>query len=66
MLVLTRKENERILIGDDIQIVVTQIDGDKCRIGVIAPDHVQVDRKEIRVRRERDRDRDLGGEAGGA
>ena len=48
MLVLTRKENEEILIGDGVRIVVVEIFGNKVRLGVVAPKSVRVDRKEVR------------------
>ena len=47
MLVLSRKENESIVIGDDITIVVLAILGDKVRLGVDAPKEVSVHRKEV-------------------
>jgi carbon storage regulator len=48
MLVLSRKKNERIVIGDDITLVVVEICGDKVRLGIDAPKDVTVHRKEIR------------------
>lgn len=48
MLVLSRQENETVIIGDDIEITVVQIRGDKVRLGVTAPKPVAVDREEIR------------------
>jgi carbon storage regulator len=48
MLVLTRKPNESIVIGDDIRITVLAVDRDHVRIGVDAPKSVPVDRAEIR------------------
>lgn len=53
MLVITRKADDEIVIGDDIRIVVTRIQGDRVRIGIDAPKHVRVDRAEIANRRER-------------
>lgn len=47
MLVLSRKERERIKIGPDIWITIVRIQGDKVRIGIEAPDHVQVLRGEL-------------------
>ena len=52
MLVLSRKENERILIGDNIEVLVVRIQEGQVRLGIQAPDDVQVDREE--VRREKD------------
>lgn len=47
MLVLSRKKNESIIIGDDISIVVIEIRGDKVRLGVEAPKEVPVHRNEV-------------------
>lgn len=47
MLVLSRKKNESIVINDDITIVVVEIRGDKVRLGVEAPKHVPVHRREV-------------------
>jgi len=47
MLVLTRKLNEEIKIGDEITITVIRIDNEKVRIGINAPSDVSVHRKEI-------------------
>lgn len=47
MLVLTRKQNEGILIGDDILISVINIEGDKIRLGIEAPKNVRVIREEL-------------------
>lgn len=50
MLVLSRKCNERILIGDNIEIVLIEICGDKARIGVDAPKDISVHRSEVYVK----------------
>ena len=50
MLVLSRKRDERILIGDDIEIVVVDVRGEKVRIGVKAPTEVAVHRGELKQR----------------
>lgn len=47
MLVLSRKPNEQIVIGDGIVITVVEIRGDKVRLGVEAPRDVSVHRKEV-------------------
>ena len=47
MIVLSRKKNESIIIGDDITIVVVEIRGDKVRLGVEAPKEVPFHRKEV-------------------
>ena len=47
MLILSRKKNESIMIGDDIEIMVTEISGDVVKIGISAPRRVSVHRKEV-------------------
>ncbi len=47
MLVLSRQRDETIMIGDDIEITVVDIRGDKVRLGINAPRSVQVHRKEV-------------------
>ncbi|HLT54877.1 MAG TPA: carbon storage regulator CsrA [Bacillota bacterium] len=49
MLVLTRKKNESIQIGKDIEIKVIGIEGDQVKIGIQAPKSVEIFRKEIYV-----------------
>lgn len=47
MLVLTRKSNQSIMIGDEIEVSVLSISGEKVRIGIEAPRDVPVFRKEV-------------------
>jgi carbon storage regulator len=47
MLVLSRKKNERIVIGKDVLVSVVEIRGDKVRLGIEAPREVRVDRQEV-------------------
>lgn len=47
MLVLSRKLNEVIKIGDDVRVVLLKVKGDTVRIGVEAPKHVKILREEI-------------------
>ena len=47
MLVLTRKLNESIMIGDDIELTVLAVDGDQIKLGINAPKQVDIHRKEI-------------------
>jgi carbon storage regulator len=47
MLVLSRKEGERLIIGDDITLVISRIDGNRVSIGIEAPKHVKVMRSEL-------------------
>lgn len=47
MLVLSRERDEVIMIGDDIEVTVVDIRGDKVRLGINAPRQVTVHRKEV-------------------
>jgi carbon storage regulator len=47
LLVLTRKSNQSIMIGDDIEVSVLSIMGEKVRIGIQAPRNIPVFRKEV-------------------
>ena len=47
MLVLSRQRDEAIMIGDEVEITVVDIRGDKVRLGITAPRHIQVHRKEV-------------------
>jgi len=47
MLILSRKINEKIMIGDDISVSIIDIRGDQVRLGVDAPKSVKVFRKEV-------------------
>lgn len=47
MLVLSRKKNESIIIGDDVEIVIVDIKGDQVKIGIKAPRSVSVHRAEV-------------------
>lgn len=47
MLVLSRQRDESIMIGDNIQITVVDIRGDKVRLGIVAPTEIPVHRKEV-------------------
>src|SRR6478735_1707516 len=54
MLVLSRQRDETIMIGDDIEVTVVDIRGDKVRVGITAPREISVHRKEVyeAIRRE--------------
>jgi carbon storage regulator len=54
MLVLTRKSNQSIMIGDDVEVSVLAVTGEKVRIGIKAPQEVPVFRKEIYLEIHRD------------
>ena len=47
MLVLSRQRDETIIIGDDIEVTVVDIRGDKVRLGITAPKEISVHRKEV-------------------
>jgi carbon storage regulator len=47
MLVLSRQVDETIMIGDDIEVTVVDIRGDKVRLGITAPKEIAVHRKEV-------------------
>ena len=47
MLVLTRKKNEAIMLGHDIEITVLGFDGDKVKLGINAPKSIAILRKEV-------------------
>ncbi|MET3727020.1 carbon storage regulator [Fictibacillus halophilus] len=47
MLVLTRRNDESIIIGNDIEITVIGIEGDRVRIGIKAPSNIDIHRKEV-------------------
>ena len=47
MLILTRKDNESLFIGDDIEVTVLGVKGNQVRIGINAPKNVDVHREEV-------------------
>jgi carbon storage regulator len=47
VLVLTRRKNQSIVIGDDIVVTVLEVKGDQIRLGITAPREVQVYREEL-------------------
>jgi carbon storage regulator len=54
MLVLTRKSNQSIMIGDEVEVSVLSVMGEKVRIGIQAPQEIPVFRKEIYLEIHRD------------
>jgi carbon storage regulator len=63
MLVLTRKSNQSIMIGDDIEVSVLSIMGEKVRIGIQAPRDIPVFRKEVYLEIQQEQRADGGGKA---
>jgi len=47
MLVLSRQKDESIMIGDNVEITIVDVRGDKVRLGITAPREISVHRKEI-------------------
>jgi len=47
MLVLSRQKDESIMIGDEVEITIVDVRGDKVRLGITAPKHIPVHRREI-------------------
>jgi carbon storage regulator len=47
VLILSRKVNERIVIGDEIEVAVVEIRGDQVKLGIVAPQNVTVHRREV-------------------
>ncbi len=58
MLVLTRKSNQSIMIGDDVEVSVLSIMGEKVRLGISAPRDVPVFRKEVYLEIQQERGED--------
>ena len=54
MLTLGRKIGEAILIGDDIKIILTQINGNQAKISIVAPKHIKILREELAPHNARD------------
>lgn len=47
MLILTRRSDESIMVGDDVRITVLELAGNQVRLGISAPRHVTVHREEV-------------------
>ena len=63
MLVLSRKWNESLMIGDDVKITVVAIRGDKVRLAIEAPANIPVHRREVYDAIQKDGPRRLTGES---
>ena len=66
MLVLSRQRDETIMIGDDIEITIVDIRGEKVRLGINAPPHVPVHRKEVYEAIKREKEASAQGGSGQA
>ena len=49
MLILSRRESERVHLGDEIVLTIVRVNGDKVRIGVEAPSHIKILRTELEI-----------------
>jgi len=56
VLVLTRRKNEVIRIGDAVQVIVLAVNENDVHLGIVAPQEVIVDREEVAKRKQRERD----------
>jgi len=67
MLVLSRQKDESIMIGDEIEITVVDVRGEKVRLGITAPAHIPVHRKEVyqAIKREQQIEAEAKGEQPG-
>jgi carbon storage regulator len=52
MLVLSRKRGQRIVIGDNVEVTIIEIRGDRVKLGFIGPNHVPIHREELLRRME--------------
>ena len=64
MLVLSRKKEESILIGDDIEIFIVDVGEDRVRIGIKAPKEMKIFRKELleEIKKENENSKDINAE----
>ena len=60
MLVLSRQKDESIMIGDNVEIVIVDVRGDKVRLGITAPKEIPVHRREVyeAIQREKNANRE--------
>jgi carbon storage regulator len=56
MLVLSRQKDESIMIGDEVEITIVDVRGDKVRLGINAPRNIAVHRKEIYLAIQKEKD----------
>ena len=62
MLVLSRQRDESIMIGDDVEITIVDVRGDKVRLGITAPKKIPVHRREIYDAIQREKAQKAGGD----
>ncbi len=62
MLVLSRQKDESIMIGDEVEITIVDVRGDKVRLGITAPKHIPVHRREIYDAIQREKAQGVDGE----
>lgn len=62
MLVLSRQKDESIMIGDEVEITIVDVRGDKVRLGITAPKHIPVHRREIYDAIQREKAQSVDGE----
>ena len=66
MLVLSRQRDESIMIGDDVEITIVDVRGDKVRLGITAPKQIPVHRREIYDAIQREKAQKAAGETSAA
>ena len=66
MLVLSRQKDESIIIGDDVEITIVDVRGDKVRLGINAPRSISVHRKEVYEAIQREKEQKSKEDAEGA
>ena len=62
MLVLSRQKDESIMIGDNVEIIIVDVRGDKVRLGITAPKDISVHRREVydAIQREKNEKKEKG------
>ncbi len=66
MLVLSRQKDESIVIGDDVEVTIVDVRGDKVRLGITAPKSIPVHRREIYEAIQREKEAQRQSEQGSA
>lgn len=62
MLVLSRQKDESIMVGDEVEITIVDVRGDKVRLGITAPRSISVHRKEVYEAIQREKESEKKGE----